>query len=62
MFQLVLELSLLKHISSHLNNRLRLTADVLQTDAKSVNDSVVELQFPAFAGRELELAISPKLL
>ena len=32
-----------------LKNRLRLTADVFQTDAKSLVDSVVELEFPALA-------------
>ena len=32
-----------------LKNRLRLTADVFQTDAKSLIDSVVELEFPALA-------------
>ena len=36
MFQLLLELSLLLHISFHLKNRLRLTAVVLHTDAKLV--------------------------
>ena len=34
MFQLLLELSLLLHISFHLKNRLRLTEVVLDTDAK----------------------------
>ena len=36
MFQLLLELSLLLHISFHLKNRLRLTEVVLDTDAKLV--------------------------
>ena len=36
MFQLLLELSLLLHISFHLKNRLRLTAVVLHTNAKLV--------------------------